>query len=83
MPDHLHWLMQLGETHPLSAVVRDVKALSSRRLGRRLWQKGFYDHALREDEDLRELARYIIANLVRAGLVEKTGDYSHWDAVWL
>ncbi|HKJ76214.1 MAG TPA: transposase [Gammaproteobacteria bacterium] len=83
MPDHLHWLMQLGETHPLGTVVRDVKALSSRRLGQRLWQKGFYDHAVREDEALRELARYIIANPVRAGLVEKTGDYPHWDAVWL
>ena len=83
MPDHLHWLMQLGVTHSLSAVVRDVKALASRRLGRSIWQKGFYDHAVRKDEDLRNLARYIIANPVRAGLVKKTGDYPHWDAVWL
>ena len=83
MPDHLHWLMQLEQGYSLSAVVRDVKALSSRRLGRSIWQKGFYDHAVRKDEDLRRLARYIIANPLRAGLVTKVGDYPLWDAMWL
>jgi hypothetical protein len=29
------------------------------------------------------LARYIVANPLRAGLVEHLGDYPHWDAVWL
>ncbi|MFV3292807.1 transposase, partial [Pseudomonas sp. NY11955] len=29
------------------------------------------------------VARYIIANPIRAGLVSRVGDYSHWDAVWL
>ena len=30
-----------------------------------------------------EPARYIIANPIRAGLVEKARNYSHWDAIWL
>lgn len=47
MPDHLHWLLRLLPGHDLSVVVRDVKAVSSRRLECRLWQKGFHDHALR------------------------------------
>jgi len=83
MPDHLHWLMQLGEGQSLSRVVRTVKAVTSHKLGKGIWQKGFHDHALRSDEDLVDVARYIVANPLRAGLVERLGDYPHWDAVWL
>jgi len=83
MPDHMHWLMQLGEDASLSKVVGSVKAVTAHRIGRRIWQDGFHDHALRQEEDLAEVARYIVANPLRAGLVERVGDYSHWDAVWL
>jgi len=38
---------------------------------------------LRLDEKIIEVARYIVANPLRAGLVNCLGDYSHWDAVWL
>ena len=30
-----------------------------------------------------KLARYVVANPLRAGLVEKLGDYPLWDAVWV
>jgi putative transposase len=83
MPDHLHWLMTLGERHNLSAVVGAVKSMSSHRLGCRIWQSGFHDHAVRREEDLVKLARYVVANPLRAGLVRKLGDYPYWDAVWL
>ena len=83
MPDHLHWLMQLGEKRTLSRVIGTVKSLMAHRLGGQIWQPSFHDHALRREEDLRVLARYIAANPVRAGLVENVADYSHWDAVWL
>ncbi|MFZ5513984.1 MAG: REP-associated tyrosine transposase [Pseudomonadota bacterium] len=83
MPDHLHWLMQLGERRSLSAVVGTIKSISARRIAGLRWQAGFHDHALRRDEDLRAVARYVILNPVRAGLVQRVGDYPHWDAVWL
>lgn len=70
MPDHLRWLMQL-EADSLSGVVGAVKSLTSHRLGRPVWQNGFHDHALRQEEDLAEVARYIVANPLRAGLVER------------
>jgi len=82
MPDHLHWLLQLKEGS-LSSLVGRVKSLSARYFGRSIWQDGFHDHALRREEDLRQAARYIVANPLRAGLVERIGDYPHWDAVWL
>ncbi len=83
MPDHLHWLFALGEHNTLSSVVRAAKAISSRRIGFSVWQKGFYDRAVRREEDLATVARYIVANPLRAGLVERIGDWPHWDAVWI
>lgn len=83
MPDHLHWLMSLGEARGLSAVVGTLKSLSARRLGGSIWQAGFHDHAVRKEEDLPALARYIVANPLRVGLVKRIGDYPHWDAIWL
>lgn len=89
MPDHVHWLFQLGEKTDLSAAVKRFKACSARRVNGHLkrqgtlWQKSFYDHALRQDEDVRGVARYIVANPLRAGLAENIGDYPLWDAIWL
>ena len=89
MPDHLHWLFQLQGQKSLVEVMKTLKARSARKtnlfLGRTgsLWQKAYYDHALREQEDVREIARYIAANPLRAGLVDNIGNYPHWDAMWL
>ena len=48
-----------------------------------LWQKGFHDRAIRKEEDLQAIARYVVANPLRACLVDKIGDYPLWDAIWL
>jgi REP element-mobilizing transposase RayT len=39
------------------------------------WQRRFYDHALRKEEDIRATAEYIVNNPVRAGFVENWVDY--------
>ena len=89
MPDHLHWLIQLNEHCTLSKVVKTLKARSAltinRHLGRQgsLWQRAYYDRAARKDEDIRRVARYIVANPLRAGLVQEIGDYPHWDCIWM
>lgn len=89
MPDHVHWLFLLGEAETLSSVIKGFKARTARRLNLSMgqtgpvWQKAFFDHALRQEEDMRGIARYIVANPLRAGLVERIGDYPLWDAVWL
>ncbi|WP_038658856.1 REP-associated tyrosine transposase [Stutzerimonas decontaminans] len=80
MPDHLHWLLQL-QKGSLSELVGRVKSISARRLDTRVWQDGFHDRALRDEDDLQAVARYIVANPLRAGLVERIGRYPHWDAV--
>jgi len=88
MPDHLHWLVQL-EQGSLAQLMQTVKSRSTLTINRALnrqgafWQSGYHDRALRDDEDLRPFARYIVANPLRAGLVKKVGDYPLWDACWL
>ena len=88
MPDHFHWLIQLNKGS-LGQLMCQAKSLSTRAInsvtGRSgsLWQQGFHDHALRKEEDLVKLARYVVANPLRAGLVEKLGDYPLWDAIWV
>jgi putative transposase len=88
MPDHLHWLVQLGNGN-LDSLMRQVKSRSAMAINRArgttgaIWQEGFYDRALRQEDDVRAAARYVVANPVRAGLVERLADYPFWDAAWL
>ena len=88
MPDHFHWLVELKEGS-LGMLMRRIKsgsALAVMRTGDmpfRVWQKGYHDRAIRREEDLQSVARYIVANPLRAGLVKRIGDYPLWDAMWL
>jgi putative transposase len=89
MPDHLHWLFSLTGTQPLPRVLQSLKNYSARRVNAALgedgpvWQAGFHDHAVRREEDLRAMARYVVFNPVRAGIVRSLRDYPLWDAMWI
>ena len=88
MPDHFHWLISL-EKGALDNLMCRAKSLSTRAINQstgqtgRRWQQGYHDHALRRDEDIKQMARYVIANPLRAGLVQRVGDYPLWDAIWV
>lgn len=88
MPDHLHCHVQLQDK-TLGELMCRIKSRSSlavhqalKRRGR-LWQKGYHDRAVRREQDVKSLARYIVANPIRAGLVQRVHDYPLWDACWL
>lgn len=89
MPDHFHALLRLTGNTPLSRCVQRIKGRSSMACHAAMprpapvWSRAFHDHALHADEDLLGAARYIIANPIRAGLVEQPLGYSWWDAEWL
>ena len=89
MPDHWHGLIELGPMEDISIVVQRLKTNTARMLRRPgresapVWARGFHDRALRADESVRIAARHLIANPLRAGLVERIGDYPYWNAVWL
>ncbi len=89
MPDHAHWLLQLGECDELASIVMRLKSASARRAHRvigktgSLWSRAYHDHAVRKEEDLRAIARYIVCNPIRAGITRHIGNYPFWNAHWL
>ncbi len=89
MPDHLHWLFILKESDSLSQIMQLIKGRSSRTINQFLdhkgpiWQKGYYERAVRQEEDLRSIGRYIVANPLRANIVTSLKEYPLWDAVWV
>ena len=89
MPDHAHWLLQLGKCDSLSAVACRLKSASGRCVNLAMgtqgpvWSRAFHDHAIRNDEGVVGAARYLVANPLRAGLVERLGNYPFWNSIWL
>jgi len=81
MPDHVHLLIE-GRTADadLPRFVKRAKQHSGAAYalthGAPLWQAGYHDHVLRRNEDALDLARYILANPVREGLVSRADDYA-------
>ncbi len=82
MPDHLHLLVQ-GTTAdarptPFIAMAKQRSGYYfSRGTGARLWQEGYFERAIRSDEDLAAVALYIQGNPLRAGLVSRVADWPH------
>ncbi len=82
MPDHVHLAGQLGESS-LSNVMHTLKSYTANRLAdlgvaAPVWQPGYHDHALRDDEDYSVRIQYLIDNPVRVGLVERIEDYPYF-----
>jgi putative transposase len=80
MPDHLHLLLQgTRKESDLWSCVENFKQLTGFWLAQRgykdQWQKGFYDHILRKDEDVVKQVIYILNNPVRKGIVENWKEY--------
>ena len=81
MPDHVHLLLEgRTDTADLRSFVNEAKQRSGFEFARqhdrrKLWQKGYYEQVLRTDESALGVARYIVANPVRAGLVREPHEY--------
>jgi len=76
MPDHVHILVQATESpKDLRRFIRGFKSFSTKSVGKNLWQRSFYEHILRREENLVDVARYILNNPVRKGLVEEYKQY--------
>ncbi|MFA5258089.1 MAG: transposase [Opitutales bacterium] len=69
MPDHLHAIVCLPPNEQLPRLIADFKKYTARAAGIE-WQKGFFEHRLRNDESLDEKLNYIAMNPVRKGLVD-------------
>jgi len=87
MPDHVHVLLEaVHEDAALGSAIAVWKQRTGfeylRRSGTRLWQVGYFERVLRESEPSRNVAEYILANPVRAGLARSIGEYPFAGCIW-
>ena len=78
MPDHIHALMRFPAEPGIRKSILDWKHFLTRTC-KIEWQRDFFEHRLRDDENHAEKASYIRMNPVRGGLVAKPEE---WPFVW-
>ncbi len=92
LPEHLHvlWRLPLGDADNATRW-RQIKSLFTREVGARgplrqsqthrreaaVWQRRYWERAIRDDNDLRAHIDYIHYTPVRHGLVERARDWPH------
>jgi len=77
MPDHLHALLSFPRDESMSGVIGDWKRFHAYKNGV-MWQEGYFDRRLREDERGEQLSakmNYIRENPVAAGLCAQAKDW--------
>ncbi len=64
MPNHVHLLLQISVGNPVSLfdVVRSTKAIVTRQWGSPVWQRSFYEHVVRGEQDALRYWKYIDEN---------------------
>jgi len=83
MPDHLHALIHgLAADSDLLKWMKMLRQRSGRWYRtvnrRRLWQEGYVDRFLRDEEGTLDVARYVVGNPIRAGLCDDLRRYPYW-----
>jgi REP element-mobilizing transposase RayT len=82
MPNHVHVVVRLLPGQNLAAVVHSWKSFSAKHaneiLGTRgaFWQREYYDHLIRGEEEFERAVRYVAENPAKANL-------KHWKWVWV
>ena len=82
MPDHLHLLIEgIRDDANLQTALHDWKQHTGfawkQRTWNRLWQSGYYDYVVRDEDSIPSIVKYIIGNPVRARLVDDASQYPH------
>ena len=76
MPDHIHFIISInadenGRTRfapTISRVMKQFKGSITKQIGRPIWQKSFYDHGIRNQQDYDEIWQYIENNPLKYAL---------------
>ena len=70
MPDHIHLILRIESNisgriisaPTISSVVGSMKRWVSKQIGKPIWQKSFYEHGIRNQQDYDEIWTYIDNN---------------------
>jgi putative transposase len=78
MPDHIHLFVRGTIDFNLGAWVAALKRVVAAAVsgGRGIWQRGFFDHVIRNSESYSQKWNYVRDNPVRAGLVSTPNDWA-------
>lgn len=85
LPDHLHLLLRVGADTDISKLMHSFKRNATVAYKEAhgiegnfsLWQRGFWDHVIRNERDFKNHLDYIHYNPVKHGLVQRPEDYPH------
>src|SRR5262249_14456920 len=73
MPDHVHLFVRGPDNFELGSWVGRLKQALAKHIAlidtSTIWQRGFFDHVLRNDESYAQKWNYVRENPVRAGLL--------------
>jgi REP element-mobilizing transposase RayT len=58
----LHHVVQWFKTMTTNEYIRGVKMLGWKPFNKRLWQRNYYEHIIRDDDDFNYIAEYIMNN---------------------
>jgi putative transposase len=86
MPEHVHLLLTPAHDVTLEHAIQLIKGGYSHALGsilgrkREIWQRGFTDHRIRDDQDYIKHKNYIHRNPVKRRLVDDPREYRYSSA---
>ena len=65
MPNHIHLLIEINNQTgghgdpPLQSIIGQLKSYTTHKYGKQLWQRSYYDHIIRNEEDYLNVWEYI------------------------
>ena len=62
MPNHIHMIIHKTNGKSLVSDIRSFKGLTTKKIGKSIWQNYYYDHIIRDEEDYLIKWNYIDSN---------------------
>lgn len=89
MPNHVHMLFiplnlvnnNKEQVYKTTQIMKSLKRYTAKECNKVLnrlgpfWQQESYDHVVRNEKELKRIIKYIANNPIKAGLIEKSGDW--------
>ena len=80
MPDHIHLIIRIENgsmsastpTNKVASIVRSIKTLTTKEIGKPIFQRSYYDHIIRNQKDYNEIFEYIENNPLKWKLTKET-----------
>lgn len=81
MPNHVHVVAKVFPGHNLAPIMHSWKSFTAKQINEILhrsgvlWQREYYDHLIRDEDEFERTMRYVVDNPRKAGL-------GNWPWAW-